>query len=138
MLVNKKIKKTELQSLLNESSGKGYTIIERIKKGIYGSQQYRIISIRNNKLSDEFEESSDIVYSNLEIRKKGISLHFRFKNEEYLDCCHFNKLKIMSNDNVLTLQIENSIYKLQYKNPKQNNLLIKKIYNEKIYFNKKI
>ena len=49
-----------------------------------------------------------------------------------------NKLKIMSNDNVLTLQIENSIYKLQYKNPKQNNLLIKKIYNEKIYFNKEI
>ena len=42
----------------------------------------------------------------------------------------------MSNDNVLTLQIENSIYKLQYKNPNQNNLLIKKIYNEKIYFNK--
>ena len=83
-------------------------------------------------------ESSDIVYSNIEIRKKGISLHFRFKNEEYLDCCHFNKLKIMSNDNVLTLQIENSIYKLQYKNPKQNNLLIKKIYNEKIYFNKEI
>ena len=44
----------------------------------------------------------------------------------------------MSNDNVLTLQIENSIYKLQYKNPKQNNSLIKKIYNEKIYFNKEI
>ena len=52
MLVNKKIKKTELQSLLNESSGKGYTFLERIRKGIYGSQQYRVISIRNNNLSD--------------------------------------------------------------------------------------
>ena len=77
MLVNKKIKKTELQSLLNESSGKGYTFIERIKKGIYGSQQYRIISIRNNNLSDEFSESSDIVYSNIEIRKKGYITTFQ-------------------------------------------------------------
>ena len=46
MLVNKKIKKTELQSLLNESSGKGYTFIERIKKGIFGSQQSRAPLIR--------------------------------------------------------------------------------------------
>ena len=138
MLVNKKIKKIELQSKLNESAGKGFTLIERIKKSIYGSQKYRIISIWNNYLSDKFSESSDIVYSNIELRKKGISLHFRFKNEEYLDCCHYNKLKIMNNDNVLTLQIDNSIYELQYKNPKQNNLFIKKIYNEKIYFNKKI
>ena len=54
-------------------------LLKELKKGIYGSQQYRIISIRNNNLSDEFSESSDIVYSNIEIRKKGISLHFRFK-----------------------------------------------------------
>ena len=32
MLVNKKIKKTELQSLLNDFSGKGYTFMKELKK----------------------------------------------------------------------------------------------------------
>ena len=83
----------EVTLQINGLVGKPFSLLERLKMGGIGSKRMPIAAI-----SDEFQEFLKAAhyktYANIELRPKGIIIHFRYKLESYAWPIAFHSLSI--------------------------------------------
>ncbi|MEP4532324.1 MAG: hypothetical protein ABJ004_04510 [Cyclobacteriaceae bacterium] len=83
----------EVTLQINGIVGEPYSLLERLKMGGIGSKRMPIAAI-----SDEYQEYLKAAhyktYANIELRPKGIIIHFRYKLESYAWPIAFHALSI--------------------------------------------
>ena len=113
MILKLNIERPKKEKLLKELTGDDFNCFERLKNKIFGSARYDIISIE----PDIFKQrQSGRICANLEIRKKGLAIYFRFNHDEYAFVTNFHQLTIMKDENLIiqmnthriTLKINNT------------------------------
>ena len=112
---------------LTEISGNSYTIFEMIKRDIYGSPKYKIIAMSKNKFDLNFEHDEEIVYCALELRKKGLALYFRHRNEEYILASRFNQFSFLNNDGIFEIQMDSIKLKLKVIDNKRHKKFLQRL-----------
>ena len=118
MLLKLNTERPKKEKLLQELTGDSYSFFERIQNKIFGSPRYDIISIE----PDIFKEKPPgRICANLEIRKKGVVVYFRFNHDEYAIATSFHQLTIMKGQNLV---IQLNSHRLLLKIPKNNQHLI--------------
>ena len=73
----------DLENLIDNRCGRVYSFIERIRKQIFGSSKYELVSIYPEK-NLSLDNFSDSIYLNFDLRFKGLVFYFRYKNTEYV------------------------------------------------------
>ena len=122
----------DLENLIENCCGRAYSFIERIKKQIFGSSKYELISVYPEKKSLSIDSYSDSIYLNFDLRLKGLVFYFRYKNTEYVEFCSYNQLSFQTSDNVFTLQTDKCHYKFQIIYLKSHYNFLKNLYEHKI------
>ncbi len=112
---------------LAEISGKSYTIFEMIKKDIYGSPKYKIITMSKNKFDLNFEKDEELIYCTIELRKKGLALYFRHRNEEYISASRFNQFSFLNNDGIFEIQMNSIQLKLKIADRKRHKKFLQRL-----------
>lgn len=112
---------------LTEISGNSYTIFEMIKKDIYGSPKYKIIAISKNKFDLNFEQDEELIYCTIELRKRGLGLYFRHRNEEYILASRFNQFSFLTNDGIFEIQMDSIQLKLKITDAKRHKKLLQRL-----------
>tara|TARA_B100001564_G_scaffold124149_1_gene103654 strand:- start:141 stop:557 length:417 start_codon:yes stop_codon:yes gene_type:complete len=127
MLLKLNIERAKKEKLLNEITGSSFNFFERLQKKIFGSPKYDIISIE----PDIFKEKPPgRICANLEIRKKGIVVYFRFKHDEYALATNFHQLTIMKGKN-LTIQLNTHRITLKITNTNNHVTFLRNLMNQK-------
>lgn len=121
----------DLENLIENRCGRVYSFIERIRKQIFGSSKYELVSIYPEKKNLSIDNYSDSIYLNFDLRLKGLVFYFRYKNTEYVEFCSYNQLSFQTSDNVFTLQTDKYHYKFQIINLKSHYNFLKKLYEHK-------
>lgn len=103
----------KIREKLIEISGKSYHLFEKINLGFYGSPKYLVKHMTPQSFDINFEDYTDLVYCTIELRKKGVGIYFRFKNEEYILVSRYNQISFMNNDGIFEIQANNYIVKLE-------------------------
>lgn len=93
--------------------GNPYTLAQKINNGFYGSPKYLLLKISPKNFKIDFEEYTDLVYCTFELRKKGVAVYFRHKNEEYVLMSRYNQISFLKNDGVFEVQINDYTIKLK-------------------------
>ena len=106
--------------------GNTYTLAQKIKNGIYGSPKYLLLKMSPKNFEIDFEEYTDLVYCTFELRKKGVAVYFRHKNEEYVLMSRYNQISFLKNDRILEVQINNYTIKLKVVDSKGHKKFIRK------------
>ena len=104
--------------------GKSFNIFEKINYKVFGSPKYLIKSISPLEFGLNFENYNDLVYCSIELRKKGVAVYFRFKNEEFVILSRFNQITFVHNDQRFDLQLGNSLLNLSITDPKNHKKFI--------------
>ena len=119
MLLKTSIDKKQKEIEIEQGCGQSFNLFTKFKYQLFGSPKYKILSIYPDIIS--FEKNNDLINCNLELRKKGIVLYFRFKQDEYAIYGRFNQTVFQSSNNIFEIQIGNDIVKseIQYKKAHQ-------------------
>ena len=125
----------DLENLIENRCGRVYSFIERIRKQIFGSSKYELVSIYPEKKNLSLDNFSDSIYLNFDLRLKGLVFYFRYKNTEYVEFCPFHFLTFQSNDSSFILQTDIYTYNFEIMNTKKHKAFILKLYD---FTNKKI
>lgn len=113
---------TESASLI----GKSFNLIQRLKQGGIGSSRLMIHKI-SPKLNPDKLKSSEIGYANIELRPKGISIHFTKKLERFSWIIPYYRL-VVYNSQLFSIHANgNFIQFLKNKNYKENKKFIDKM-----------
>ena len=112
--------------ILKEESGASFNLLEQFKYNAFGSPKYTLLSILPHEEKLKLEEYTDLVYAAIELRKKGVAVFFRFKNEEFILFGRYNQCSFVSNDGILRLQLANHTLKLQYSNAANHQKFIRR------------
>lgn len=116
----------EIALEINKLVGKPYSLLERIKMGGIGSKRMPI-----HNISEEYAEYLNaehyITYANIELRPKGIVVHFRYKLESYSWPMAYDNLTIEKAP-VLTLKSEDRFISFK------DGLMLNEKFVEKIIF----
>ena len=91
-----------IEAEIKELIGAKFNLLERFKMKGVGSQRFTVEGV-NRELSDLWQGQSGAQLTNIEMRKKGILLWFRFKIENYVLAFPYSRLNVYKNNNVLTL-----------------------------------
>ena len=113
--IDKKKKEIEIEKIC----GKSFGLFYKLKHNLFGSPRYKIISMHPDLVG--LKRSNDSLYFNLELRKKGIVLYFRFIQDEYVICGRYNQTVFQSSNKLFDIQIENDLIKSQIENLKDHN-----------------
>lgn len=101
----------EITFQINKKVGKPYSLMERLKMGGIGSKRMSI-----EEVSPEYNEYLNpdyyVTHGNIELRPKGIIIHFRYKLESYTLVIAFDELKVET-DNKLILRFGESFIKFK-------------------------
>tara|TARA_B100000609_G_C16914992_1_gene281354 strand:+ start:57 stop:464 length:408 start_codon:yes stop_codon:yes gene_type:complete len=125
----------KLRMELKNICGQEYSLIEKIKKGFFGSPKYLILDMHPKKYNIDFINYSDMIFCTIEMRKKGLAIYFRYKNEEYVVMTIYNKFSFISNDGIFEIQAENITLKLRVKNLKLHKKFLTKLIQQRNYAN---
>ncbi|MGC6428947.1 MAG: hypothetical protein ACON4Y_01300 [Flavobacteriales bacterium] len=117
-----------IDAILKKECGASFSFLEKLKYGIYGSPRYQINIDKTILKELTFGQHTNLIYATLEIRKKGICLYFRFKNDEYIDYCRHNQISFLCNDNKFEIQLANNSYSLKILLAKSHKSFLKKLY----------
>lgn len=98
---------------LDEICGKSFSLIEKINLNLLGSPKYLIKSISPTTFDLDFKTFSDLIYCSIELRKNGVAVYFRYKNEEYVILSRFNQITFVSNDQTFDFQLGNLLLNLK-------------------------
>lgn len=93
----------------NELLGKSYSFYERIQMRGVGSGRFVIAEI-SEKLNSNKEKFSELNYANMELRPRGIIVHYTQKQERFSWCIPFHKL-VIYNTNLLSIHAEGNYLK---------------------------
>ena len=115
---------------MEEMVGPPITLMERLRKGSIGS--HRMIIEENSPLFDAiFEKAPGIIYTNLELRPKGVLFHFNIKYTRYSWIIPFHQLVIFSSDHLSIHSGEDHIRIRKDQNLKMNRKIISKLLERK-------
>lgn len=109
---------------IKEVCGESFNLIEKFSYGVFGSLRYRIKNIFTKTTLSEISNYNSIVYANFEIRKKGLVMFFRFKNDQYAIFGRLNQITFQSSKNKFDIQIENELISLEILNSKKHKSFI--------------
>ena len=99
----------EVKELLNDMIGPPITLLERLSKGSIGSQRM-IVDDFSEVFKPVFEKTPGIIYTNIELRPRGVLFHFNIKYTRYTWIIPFHKLVFISGDNITIHSGEDKLY----------------------------
>ena len=112
MLKNISYNNPKIIDEINNYVGKPYTILQRLKIGGIGSSKL-IINSADSIIENLLNLDNNLNYCNIEIRPKGIIIHFKSLLETYGLIVPFYKLKIFKgNANEYSIYIDNFFIKV--------------------------
>lgn len=112
MLKNISYNNPKIIDEINDYVGKPYTILKRLKIGGIGSSKL-IINSADSIIENLLNLDNNINYCNIEIRPKGIIIHFKSLLETYGLIVPFYKLKIFKGKaNEYSIYIDNFFIKV--------------------------
>ena len=112
MLKNISYNNPKIIDEINNYVGKPYTILKRLKIGGIGSSKL-IINSADSIIENLLNLDNNLNYCNIEIRPKGIIIHFKSLLETYGLIVPFYKLKIFKgNANEYSIYIDNFFIKV--------------------------
>lgn len=130
MLLKLNIERTKKEKLLRELAGDSFSFFERLQNKIFGSPKYDIISIEPEIFK---EKPPGRICANIEIRKNGVVIYFRFNHDEYAIAARFHQLTIMKGKN-LVIQVNTHRLILKISNSKQHLTFVRNLINQKAKF----
>ena len=112
MLKNISYNNPKIIDEINDYVGKPYTILKRLKIGGIGSSKL-IINSADSIIENLLNLDNNLNYCNIEIRPKGIIIHFKSLLETYGLIVPFYKLKIFKGKaNEYSIYIDNFFIKV--------------------------
>lgn len=105
------------QKKIDQFVGTSYSLIEKIKMGGAGSEKMQIVSC-SQTFKEVLNKHQEINYGSLEIRTKGIIVHFNNGQQYHVWCIPFYHLSIFKTD-TLNIHGAGSMVKF-YLKKKQN------------------
>lgn len=82
---------------INAVVGKSYPVIKRLKMGGTGSRRMELVSA-SPQFAHYLADTADTVYANIELREKGILLHFKKYQTRYSWLIPYHQLVIFKSD----------------------------------------
>lgn len=107
--------------------GKSFSLIEKINNNLFGSPKYLMKAITPTRFNLDFDDYTDLVYCTVELRKKGVAIYFRFKNEEYVILTRYNQLTYVSSETSFDFQAGNFLLKLTVVDTKNHFKFIRRL-----------
>ncbi len=127
MLLKLNIERPEKEKILQELTGDSFSFFERLQNKIFGSPRYDIISIE----PDIFKgKTPGRIGANLEIRKKGLAIYFRFNHDEFALATNFHQLTIMKDENLI-IQLNSHRISLKINNTKSHIAFVRNLIKKK-------
>lgn len=126
MIKNISYNSRELREEINETVGKSFSLIKRLKlKGI-GSQRY-VMFDASRALHKLINKDNKTNFCNIELRQKGIILHFRSRLETYGWLVPYRLLSLFKSDNSITIYcgVEFAQLKAAHTSPLNNKFIHK-------------
>ncbi|MFT4661242.1 MAG: hypothetical protein ACI8XB_001515 [Patiriisocius sp.] len=133
MLFNTSYKNREFTTKSNVAVGKAFSFFEKIKLGSIGSSRL-VIEKLSPKLQPENMQSIVFNYANIELRPKGIIIHFANKLDRYSWIVPYCRLVVFSSQ---TFSVHSNGNFMQFKKNKnyiENKKFITKLLDSKINF----
>ena len=123
----------EHKKLLDEFVGKPYSILESIKRGGIGSKRMIVNELSSN-LSFITNSVADIIYANIELRRKGVLIRITKGLKNFTWAIPFYQLVFYKSDYTSIHAQGKFIHFKNSKTFKENTLFFKNLMNEKIKF----
>lgn len=120
----------DVKQLLNEMVGPPITLVERLAKGAIGSHRM-IVDEYSEVFSQAFDQNPGIIYTNLELRPKGVLFHFNIKYTRYSWIIPFHKLVLFNSDAMTVHSDDDRIQIRNDHNLAMNHKILKKIMQRK-------
>ena len=135
MIYNSTYSDIEKDIETNNLVGKKYNLIKSIRLGGIGSKRLIVdeLGVNFKKL---IQQKNDIIYSNIELRNKGIIVYIVDRQKRYTWVIPFYKLVIYKTPSFSIHSDGNYIRFSNKLNHKQNLAFFKKILDHKLNFNK--
>ena len=125
MLKNISYNNPKIIDEVNNYVGKSYTILQRLKIGGIGSSKL-IINSADSIIENLLNLDNNLNYCNIEIRPKGIIIHFKSLLETYGLIVPFYKLKIFKGKaNEYSIYIDNFFIKVNASEKNEHDFLKK-------------
>jgi hypothetical protein len=125
MLKNISYNNPKIIDEINNYVGKPYTILQRLKIGGIGSSKL-IINSADSIIENLLNLDNNLNYCNIEIRPKGIIIHFKSLLETYGLIVPFYKLKIFKGKaNEYSIYIDNFFIKVNASEKNEHDFLKK-------------
>jgi len=125
MLKNISYNNPKIIDEINNYVGKPYTILKRLKIGGIGSSKL-IINSADSIIENLLNLDNNLNYCNIEIRTKGIIIHFKSLLETYGLIIPFYKLKIFKGKaNEYSIYIDNFFIKVNASEKNEHDFLKK-------------
>jgi hypothetical protein len=125
MLKNISYNNPKIIDEINNYVGKPYTILKRLKIGGIGSSKL-IINSADSIIENLLNLDNNLNYCNIEIRPKGIIIHFKSLLETYGLIVPFYKLKIFKGKaNEYSIYIDNFFIKVNASEKNEHDFLKK-------------
>jgi hypothetical protein len=125
MLKNISYNNPKIIDEINDYVGKPYTILKRLKIGGIGSSKL-IINSADSIIENLLNLDNNLNYCNIEIRPKGIIIHFKSLLETYGLIVPFYKLKIFKGKaNEYSIYIDNFFIKVNASEKNEHNFFKK-------------
>ena len=131
MLLDVNSDPSETFKLVDETCGKAFSWLKRIRTNNFGSSKYLLSSINKNKFNIDIENYNNTVGVNFDLREKGIVFFFRYNNNEFVEACIYPKITIQSNDNIFVVQTDKNLYKFDVLNTQNHLKFVKNFFNYK-------
>ena len=122
MFLKTSIDKKQKESEINRICGKSFSLFHKLNHKIFGSPRYKILSLSAH--IDGIKKSNDPIHCNMELRKKGVVLYFRFKQDEFAICGRYNQTVFQSSNNIFEIQIANNSIKAEIHHLKSHHKFI--------------
>lgn len=129
MLIDSTYLTREVKELLNEMVGPPVTLMERLSKGAIGSQRM-IVDEYSEVFKPVFDRAPGLIYTNLELRPKGVLFHFNIKYTRYSWIIPFHKLVFISGDSITIHSGEDKLY-IRKENSTTNQKFLRKLLDKK-------
>ena len=129
MLIDSTYLTREVKELLNEMVGPPITLMERLSKGAIGSQRM-IVDEYSEVFKPIFDKAPGLIYTNLELRPKGVLFHFNIKYTRYSWIIPFHKLVFISGDSITIHSGEDKLY-IRRDNSATNQKFLRKLLDKK-------
>ena len=125
MLKNISYNNPKIIDEINNYVGKPYTILKRLKIGGIGSSKL-VINSADSIIENLLKLDNNLNYCNIEIRPKGIIIHFKSLLETYGLIVPFYKLKIFKGKaNEYSIYIDNFFIKVNASEKNEHDFLKK-------------